>query len=49
MSEARINRVGSGLVRIEQAITRIDGKLTLLIRAVGINAVATITMLVKHW
>jgi hypothetical protein len=49
MSEARINRVQSRFVRIDQAITRIDRKLTLLIWAVGINAAATITMLIKHW
>ena len=49
MSEARTNRVASRLVAIEQAITRIDGKLTLLIWVVWINAAATITMLIKHW
>jgi hypothetical protein len=30
-------------------IAAIDGKLTVLIWAVGINVAATITMLVKHW
>jgi len=28
---------------------RLDGKLALLIWAVGINVAATITMLVRHW
>ena len=30
-------------------IKLLDGKLTVLIWAVGINVAATITMLVKHW
>jgi hypothetical protein len=30
-------------------IKLLDGKLTLLIWAVGINVAATVTMLVKHW
>jgi hypothetical protein len=27
----------------------VDGKVTMLLWAVGINVAATITMLVKHW
>jgi len=30
-------------------IKLLDGKLTLLVWAVGINVAATITMLVRHW
>jgi hypothetical protein len=30
-------------------LTAMEGKLTLLIWAVGINVAATVTMLVKHW
>lgn len=35
--------------RLEGKIAVIDGKLMMLIWAVGINVAATITMLVKHW
>jgi hypothetical protein len=34
---------------LDVKITAIEGKLTLLIWAVGINVAATVTMLVKHW
>jgi hypothetical protein len=30
-------------------IKRLEGKITLLLWAVGINVAATITMLVRHW
>ena len=30
-------------------IKLLDGKITLLLWAVGINVAATVTMLVKHW
>jgi hypothetical protein len=44
--KADITALGS---RIDGKITAIEGKLNLLIWAVGINVAATITMLVKHW
>jgi hypothetical protein len=34
---------------LDVKITAMEGKLTLLIWAVGINVAATVTMLVKHW
>ena len=34
---------------LDVKLTAMEGKLTLLIWAVGINVAATITMLVKHW
>jgi hypothetical protein len=36
-------------VATKSDIKLLDGKLTLLIWAVGINVAATITMLVRHW
>jgi hypothetical protein len=30
-------------------LAALDGKMTMLLWAVGINVAATITMLVKHW
>ena len=35
--------------RLESMIGRLGDKITVLMWAVGINAAATITMLVKHW
>jgi len=35
--------------RLDSRITHVDSKLTVLMWAVGINAAATITMLVRHW
>jgi hypothetical protein len=35
--------------RITSEANRLDGKITMLLWAVGINVAATITMLVKHW
>jgi hypothetical protein len=35
--------------RLEGMIGRLGDKITVLMWAVGINAAATITMLVKHW
>lgn len=34
---------------LKAGISLLEGKLTLLMWAVGINVAATITMLVKHW
>jgi hypothetical protein len=34
---------------LDVKLTAMEGKLTLLIWAVGINVAATVTMLVKHW
>jgi hypothetical protein len=46
-------RITSEANRLDSKITseanRLDSKITMLIWAVGINAAATITMLVKHW
>ena len=36
-------------VATKSDIKLLDGKITLLLWAVGINVAATITMLVKHW
>jgi hypothetical protein len=36
-------------VATKSDISRLDAKLTVLMWTVGINAAATITMLVKHW
>jgi hypothetical protein len=36
-------------VATKSDIKLLDGKLTLLMWAIGINAAATITMLVRHW
>jgi hypothetical protein len=33
----------------DRRIKELDGKITMLIWAVGINVAATVTMLVKHW
>jgi hypothetical protein len=35
--------------KLSAKITALEGRLTILIWAVGINAAATIAMLVKHW
>jgi hypothetical protein len=45
-TKADITTLGS---KLDGRIAAIDGKLTLLIWAVGLNFAATITMLVKHW
>jgi hypothetical protein len=37
------------ITRLDSKIDHIDGKLTILMWAIGINAAATITMLVKLW
>jgi hypothetical protein len=36
-------------VATKSDIKLLDGKITLLLWAVGINVAATVTMLVKHW
>ena len=35
--------------RLDSRITHVDSKLTVLMWAIGINAAATITILVRHW
>jgi len=39
----------SDIALLDSKIKLVDGKITLLIWAVGINVAATVTMLVKHW
>jgi hypothetical protein len=43
------NLLAEEAVSEKTLMSSIDGKLTVLIWAVGINAAATITMLAKHW
>jgi len=51
--DASIDRLESKLdasvTRLDGRITHVDSKLTVLMWAVGINAAATITILVRHW
>jgi hypothetical protein len=52
-TKASIDRLESKLdasvTRLDGRITHVDSKLTVLMWAIGINAAATITMLVRHW
>jgi hypothetical protein len=45
-AEGKITALDS---KIDGRIAALEGKLTVLLWAVGINVAATITMLVKHW
>jgi hypothetical protein len=45
-TKADINRLDS---KLDASVARLDSKLTVLMWAIGINAAATITMLVRHW
>jgi hypothetical protein len=47
--EDKARAAAEELANNEVRLASIDGKLTLLISAVGINPAATMTMLVKHW
>ena len=53
MTEAPSSEAGNAAlgedVATQSDINLLDGKMTLLLRAVGINVAATVTMLVKHW
>ena len=43
------SRIKSDITQLDSRIKLLDGKITTLIWAVGINVAATITMLIKHW
>jgi hypothetical protein len=43
------SKLDASVTRLDGRITHVDSKLTVLMWAVGINAAATITMLVRHW
>ena len=43
------SKLDARIDRLDSRITHVDSKLTVLMWAVGINAAATITMLVRHW
>jgi len=43
------NRLSAIMTGIDGKLAGIESKFTVLLWAVGINAAATITMLVKHW
>jgi hypothetical protein len=45
-TKADIDRLDS---KLDAGVARLDGKLTMLMWAVGINAAATVAMLIKHW
>lgn len=45
-TKASIDRLES---KLDSNVSRLDSKLTVLMGAVGINAAATITILVRHW
>ena len=45
-TKADIDRLDS---KLDASVARLDSKLTVLMWAIGINAAATITMLVKLW
>ena len=47
--EDKARAAAEELANNEVRLASIDGKLTLLISAVGINPAATMTMLVKDW
>lgn len=46
---AIIDTLEGKITLLDGKIAALDGKLTVLLWAIGINAAATITMLVKHW
>jgi hypothetical protein len=51
-ADATAEAINSALgedVATKSDIKLLDGKITLLLGAVGINVAATVTMLVKHW
>jgi hypothetical protein len=41
--------IKSEISRLDSRLNLLDGKMTLALWAIGINAAATIAMLVKHW
>jgi len=43
------SKLDASVTRLDGRITHVDSKLTVLMWAIGINAAATITILVRHW